>query len=327
MPTLLATNSSGVSRATLVGDTWSVERIATPSRVYTLAADPLAKNVVFAGTRSGVFRSEDAGRTWVPTGVGPMDVRAMAASPARQGLVFAGTRPCALFVSRDGGASWTELPSLRAIARRRAFFSPAEWPPIPYVSAIALSAGDANRIVVGFEVGGVVVSADGGATWRAGRGAIYDCHSLVAHARDPMRFYQGGAGFNKAGRTSTDGGATWTGPRSENGLAYGWASVGDPDDADTWYYSVSSGPSKAHNRNRAAAVLQRVRRGRSERVGLGTNGLPVALANMPYQLLFAERVFYAGLANGEIWQSANRGETWSVLPVNLAAVERSFVVL
>lgn len=36
---------------------------------------------------------------------------------------------------------------------------------------------------------------------------------------------------------------------------------------------------------------------------------------------------YAGLASGRIWHSADRGESWNELPVDLGAIHRSLVAL
>jgi hypothetical protein len=269
--------------------------------------------------------SDDAGRTWQPRGLSGHDVRAITASVVQRDLLVAGTRPLGLFSSSDGGRTWLDLPGFRRLARRRAFFSPAEWPPIPYVSAIAASTVDPLRVVVGIEVGGVLLTSDGGQTWRVGRGAIYDCHSLAAHSRDGLRFYQGGAGFGKCTRTSSDGGETWTGPRSADGLTYGWATAGALDASNTWYYSASSSAFKAHTPGRAAARIYRVREGSS--VEHLTGILPDGIPEMPYQLAAASGSLFAGLANGDVWCSENRGDSWNKLPLTLGGIHRSMIVV
>ncbi len=59
-------------------------------------------------------------------------------------------------------------------------------------------------------------------------------------------------------------------------------------------------------------------------------GLPEPLAYMTYSLLTDRdepgRV-YAGLANGDVWQSRDHGETWDRLPLNLGAIRRVLVRL
>jgi hypothetical protein len=179
--------------------------------------------------------------------------------------------------------------------------------------------------VVGIEVGGVLVTSDGGDSWRVGRGAIYDCHTLATHPHDGMRFYQGGAGLGKCTRTSSDGGETWRGPRSADDRTYGWATVGDPENPDTWYYSASSSPFKAHTPGRAAAHIYRGRDG--GQVQRLAGGLPDGIPEMPYQLVEHEGSLFAGLANGDVWRSENRGDSWTKLPLNLGAIHRSMIVL
>lgn len=323
-PILIASNGEGLTRAVADGaDRWAVTRVAIDARPHALATAPFAERVVYTGTSDGVWRSADAGATWRRAGLAGRDVRAIAASPVAAGLLVAGTRTPALMLSRDGGASWAELDAFRRLARWRAFFSPAEWPPLPYVSSIALSATNAEVIVAGLEVGGVAASHDGGRSWQVGRGAIYDCHSVSAHATDGLRFFQGGAGFRKAARVSSDGGLTWSGPRAIDGHAYGWSALGDPARPDHWYYAASSGPFAAHTPSREESTLYRVTAGRVAPVG---GGLPARIA-MPYQLLARDGFLYAGLANGDVWRSTAGGGSWVKLSLSLGRLERSLVIV
>ena len=67
-------------------------------------------NTVFAGTRNGVFKSTDAGATWLPVGPGlpaarPTQAVTMSPNYASDSTVFVGMDG-SLFRSTDGGASW-----------------------------------------------------------------------------------------------------------------------------------------------------------------------------------------------------------------------------
>jgi hypothetical protein len=51
---------------------------------------------------------------------------------------------------------------------------------------------------------------------------------------------------------------------------------------------------------------------------------------MPYALLTdpgAPGNLYAGLSDGDVWHSADRGDSWQRLPFNLGAIHRSLVML
>jgi hypothetical protein len=36
---------------------------------------------------------------------------------------------------------------------------------------------------------------------------------------------------------------------------------------------------------------------------------------------------YAGLSNGDVWHSANYGDAWEKLPLNLHRIERTLIML
>jgi len=42
-------------------------------------------------------------------------------------------------------------------------------------------------------------------------------------------------------------------------------------------------------------------------------GLPEPLAAMPYALVAGDGRLFAGLADGQIWESADRGDSWHAL--------------
>src|SRR4051794_27720832 len=66
---------------------------------------------VLAGTADGIHRSTDGGASWQRVGLAGHEVLELAAAPGDDALVYAGTRPAALFRSRDGGGSWSEVES------------------------------------------------------------------------------------------------------------------------------------------------------------------------------------------------------------------------
>ena len=105
MNVFVATTGNGAARASKApDDEWSVEFLLADRNVRCLASDPLNLRVVYAGTRgSGVWRSEDRGKTWRPVGLGGRIVSSLAVSRSEPGAVYAGTKPALLYVSRDDG--------------------------------------------------------------------------------------------------------------------------------------------------------------------------------------------------------------------------------
>lgn len=332
----VSTTGQGLARAECGGDgRWQVESLLTDQSPQCLAADPLNSDRVYAGTRgNGVLRSDDCGKTWHSAGLHGHIVKSLAVSPLEPGVIYAGTKPPMIFLSRDGGTSWTELDSFRQM-RRWFWFTPAE-AGAPYVQALALSPTDPNVIIAGIEAGAVLRSTDGGKTWRGHmKGALRDCHSLAFHAKNGDWVYQaGGSGAGAA--FSLNAGLTWNQPKAGLDRHYGWACAADPVRPDVWYVSIA--PTFvyphfnkfpiAHFDGYAHAHIFRSSGGAGWQKLAG--GLPQPLDHMPYALLTDSSepgYLYAGLSNGDIWHSANYGDTWQQLPLNLGGIYRSLIMI
>jgi len=66
------------------------------------------KDVLYAGTSDGVFRSADGGETWMRAGQGTQGAQiwSVLCHPSRPGWLFAGAGPCQIFCSEDDGEKW-----------------------------------------------------------------------------------------------------------------------------------------------------------------------------------------------------------------------------
>jgi photosystem II stability/assembly factor-like uncharacterized protein len=274
-----------------------------------------ADGAVYAGSRGeGVWRSDDGGSAWRRLGFAQRDVFSLAIGP--DGTVYAGCEPSMLFRSRDGGETWEELESLRGIPSAPTWsFPPRPW--TSHVRWIAPSPHDGRRLLVGIELGGLMVSEDGGETWHDHRpGAQRDVHSLAWHPSERGRAYEAAGG---GAAWSEDGGLTWQPADEGRDRHYAWAVAVDPQDPETWFVSASPGPRNAHRLGAAQARIYR-RRGGEPWESLG-GGLPQPLDAMPYALVFADGRLVGGLADGRLYASEDRGDTWVELalegdPVN-----------
>ena len=351
---LLSTTGCGVARAERDGDgAWRVERALEGARVNALAVDPSDRRTVWAGVKAGAqggaqgagagtggsspgggaWRSSDGGRTWARAGLEGVTVKSLAVDPRDPRVVLAGVKPAALWITRDGGGSWSELTGFRA-ARRWWWWSPADPPGlVPYVSGVAISPGNPDVLVAGVELGGVHRSDDGGRTWTGHlRGADLDCHDLRFHAHDGDWVYEAGGGGPAVSR---DGGRTWHHPLEGLNGRYAMACAADPERPEVWYVSVAPMLSwrapwrmpLAHHDGHAQAGIYRSTGGASwERLG---GGLPRPLDHMPYALVTdPERPghLYAGLAHGQVWHTSDHGDHWARLPVDLGGVRTTMVV-
>src|SRR5262245_12162625 len=78
-------------------------------RPTCLAADPLVDGRAWCGThRSGVFRSDDCGRSWRSVGLREQAITAVTASPVECDVVWAGTEPSQVWCSADAGTTWEQ---------------------------------------------------------------------------------------------------------------------------------------------------------------------------------------------------------------------------
>jgi photosystem II stability/assembly factor-like uncharacterized protein len=308
MARLYAATGDGIVRLDEVGQAWTVELLLPGSGAQCLAVDAADPDIVYAGLREGgVRRSVDGGRSWVDCKLPELRVFSLAVSAADR-AVYAGTEPSRLFRSDDRGESWSELKALLELPSRPTWsFPPRPW--TSHVRWIAPNPHDADLLLVGIELGGLMRSGDGGQSWQDHRpGAQRDVHSLAWHPHTPGRAYEAGGG---GATTSSDAGETWQ--PAEDGLDrhYTWSVSVDPDDPDCWYVSASTGPYAAHARRDPQARIYRRLRGEPWKPLTG--GLPEPLPAMPYALLATSGRLFAGLANGQLWESRDHGDSWSPL--------------
>ncbi len=213
---LFLATQTGLVLAERAGGAWRETRRA-------LAGQPLTsviarEGVILVGSRAGVQRSDDLGRTWQPASAGLTQpyVRWLAYHPDISDFEVAGTEPAGLFVSRDGAATWRACPEVEALRDQHGWF-------LPYSSGAGCVRGFAfsgARAYAAVEVGGVLRSDDYAATWQLVPGSdgrpdlsgppapfIYpDLHSLVVPTAAPDTVLAAtGGGFYR----SDDGGATW----------------------------------------------------------------------------------------------------------------------
>jgi photosystem II stability/assembly factor-like uncharacterized protein len=303
---LYAATGDSVARLDESDGLWSVRLSLAGSGAQCLAVDQADADTVYVGLREGgVRRSSDGGETWVDCGLPAPQVFSIAVSAA-DGAVYAGTEPSALYRSDDRGETWRELTGLLELPSRPTWsFPPRPW--TSHVRWIAPSPHDANVVLAGIELGGLMRSTDGGGSWEDQRpGSQPDVHSLAWHPQVEGRAYEAGGG---GAAWSEDWGDTWSPADDGRDRHYTWSVAVDPVDPELWYVSASTGPFAAHGMRGGdpQAHVYRRRDGGWDRLA---GGLPEPLLAMPYALVATDGRVFAGLANGELWESADRGDTW-----------------
>ncbi|MBV8217257.1 MAG: hypothetical protein JO325_02240 [Solirubrobacterales bacterium] len=284
-----------------------------------MAVDPRDPDRVYVGTfDDGLYASHDGGSRWRVAwqDVGDRRVMSVSVSPSHivngVSVVYAGTEPSNLYRSEDGGKTWELLPELRQLpSEPRWSFPPRPW--THHVRTIALHPADPDILAVGIELGGVMRSLDGGATWIDHNPQAHsDAHQLVTHALAPERVYEvAGQGI----AVSPDRGDSWR--RLDGGLDrhYAWATAVDPADPNLWYASVSRSPMAAHGQGDGQSLLLRSR-SRNGWEAIDRWGDDAELRRMPYALAALPEQpdrLLVGLRGGALLVGDDAGEVWSRL--------------
>ena len=164
--------------------------------IYHMKGSPVNPDRIYASQTSGWFgqvmqRSNDGGKTWETVGnkfvydgtpgthqwydgtPHPWEFKRvwhLEPSLTDAEAVYAGAEDAGLFLSKDGGKEWAELPGLRGHG------SGPNWQPGAgglCLHTIILDPKDADRIYIAISAAGAFRTDDGGATWKPiNRGCI-----------------------------------------------------------------------------------------------------------------------------------------------------------
>jgi photosystem II stability/assembly factor-like uncharacterized protein len=261
-----------------------------------VVADPRVIERVWVATGGGgVFRSDDRGATWSPSGLEGENLTSITPSPARDNLIWAGTEPSAIWRSEDGGENWDRCADLETLP------SSPEWsfPPRPdthHVRWIASHPAAPERLWVAIEAGALIRTTDGGRSWTDRvPGGPYDTHELAVHpdAPDVLRSAAGDGYFE-----SRDGGETWTSPMVGLDVGYLRSVAIDPRDPEVVLVSAATHAHKAYVAGRSDGRLyRREGNGRWQRVTDGWPDPPHTVAPLLVAVPWS----------GELWAADERG--------------------
>jgi photosystem II stability/assembly factor-like uncharacterized protein len=221
----------GVFRSRDRGATW--ERASgglSASPVRCLAVDPSDSGVVYAGTDAGLFLTPDSGEHWRAAGTfASPPITALALDPRKPARLYVGTRGRGVLWSGDGGATLLagtlDHGDVRALAvdpRDQSVWAATEaglfrsgdhgfgWTatgkPSGRVLALLLDPRITGRIYAGTAGDGLIVSLDGGSSWRPTKLSAAFITGLVPVPGPPAALL---AASTDGVFSSTDGGTTW----------------------------------------------------------------------------------------------------------------------
>lgn len=286
---------------------------------FVSAVTALDDGTLFAATHGvGVARSLDGGLTWkwVNRGLTHFDLWAARAGRLNgRDVVVVGSLPAHLFISEDKGDSWRELPALRQVA------SVSQWcfPPPPRVGHVKDIVIDGDRLMVGIEIGALLMSEDFGESFvelRVDPNPVEcDIHRILVHSSRPERIIvaNGIVGL----MTSEDRGAVWQKNPMPPDANYPDAIVLDPNNPDTIFMTAGAGwPPHWYRLGRARGKIVRSRDGGMtwERLLSGLpNGQRALYSALTIECCEDGSALYAADTDGQIFESLDNGDSWAVV--------------
>ena len=295
------------------GQTWQQGRI-TPlahaaARLSVSATQP--QRAYLAAYESGVYRTDDGGLTWTPLTSYPSDyAHSVLVHPQEAQTLYVGSEPATIFRSSDGGAAWEECTGFGAVPEAQNWFFHAETREA-HVRDLRMVPHNPDHFYAGIEVGGVVRSHDGAATWQQLPGTHDDIHCISLSAARPQTVYVATA---RGPYRSDDEGAHWELINDGLQRPYTLHIAAAPDDEELVLVSVSRNAGRQepqfYRSTTGGRVWQRIE-------ALGDDAdMVVAIDWDPED---SQRV-YAGTDRGGLFCSIDRGVSWQPLPVRLSTV-------
>ncbi len=325
--------------------------------VYHVKGSPADPNRLYASQSMGWFgqvlqRSNDGGQTWETAGnqfqydgepgqhkwydgsPHPWEfarVWHLEPSLTDPDLVYAGVEDAALFRSADGGQTWSELPGLRKHP------TGASWQPGAgglCLHTIVLDPVTHGRIFTAISAAGAFRSDDAGQTWRPiNRGLHSDgipdpdaevghcVHRIAMHPSRPNTLFMQ---KHWDVMRSDDAGESWQEISGDLPTDFGFAIDVNANEPDTVYVVPITSDSHHFPPDGKLRVF-RSRTGGNEWEAL-TNGLPqsncyvnVLRDAMAIDSLDACGVYF-GTTGGQVYASADAGDSWKPIVRDLPAV-------
>ncbi len=324
--------------------------------IYHLKGSPVDPNRIYASQSSAWFgqmiqRSEDGGKTWEAVGnefvydgvpgthqwydgtQHPWEFKRIwhiEPSLTDPDVAYAGAEDAALFRTADGGKTWQELPGLRSAKGNL-------WQPGAggmCLHTILLDQSVAGRIFVAISAAGAFRSDDAGQTWRPiNRGLkseqIPDPNAEVGHCvhRIAMHASRPGTLFMQKHwdvMRSENAGDSWNEVSGNLPSDFGFPIDVHAHEPETIYVVPIKSDSE-HFPPDGKLRVYRSRTGGNEWEAL-TNGLPQSdcYVNVLRDAMAVDSLdkcgVYFGTTGGQVYASADAGDTWNPIVRDLPAV-------
>jgi photosystem II stability/assembly factor-like uncharacterized protein len=322
--------------------------------IYHMKGSPVNPDRLYASQNTGWFgqviqRSDDGGVTWQPVGSDftyageagthlwydgtprPFEFkRIWHLEPSRTDpdVVYAGAEDAALYRSADGGSTWTELTGLRTHA------TAPSWQPGAGGMCLHTIILQEPRIFVAISAAGTFRSDDAGQTWQPANKGLHSeglpdedaetghcVHHVEAHPSRPETLFMQ---KHWDVMRSDDGGLNWTEISGNLPTDFGFPIAVHPHEPET-IYVVPITSDSLHYPPDGRLRVYRSRSGGGDWEPL-TAGLPQqdCYVNVYRDAMAVDTLdsagIYFGTTGGQVYASADSGDTWAPIARDLPAV-------
>ncbi len=218
------------------------------SDIFAIHIDESNPDVVLMSACSGIYRSRDASATWTKIQGIPYTSRrthVIYQHPTKPEVIFAGTTE-GLWLSTDNGKpeSWRRMTSLRLV-----------------INSIAIHPERPDRVFLGTEDNGVLISLDGGEGYDASNAGFINrqVRVVLADKSEPGRIYAGVIFDRVSGGLfiSEDGGVTWNRSMSGMGVRDVYSLYQSESNTATIYAGTNQGLFRSDDHGRSWAQVKK----------------------------------------------------------------------
>ncbi|MFA6999190.1 MAG: hypothetical protein WC198_08535, partial [Victivallaceae bacterium] len=223
----------------------------------------------------GMWFSEDGGVTWNSSNINNKIMYGVTAHPTQAGKFFAGGK-YGIYQSTDGGANWNQIAY-----------------PSTTIIGIGVQTANPQLMVAGIASNqGVRYSTDGGVTWNNTNLTTGFMKDFAVSAANPSKMFLAVSGTSGSGLFTSVDGASWTPINpAASGECYGV--YADPANADFLLLGAQFGIFKS--------------------IDGGANWTQaLATSNFARGIVKYNNVFRTVVYGGDIYESNNNGDTWTV---------------
>jgi photosystem II stability/assembly factor-like uncharacterized protein len=289
---------------------------------------------------AGVWRSHDLGESWELSSEGlthdgdGVKLSKVSGLTAAHGRLLAGAEAVGVFESRDQGATWSLLSTLEGQPGSDTWNDPEAQPPGHLgVPAILPHPSEPSRMWAIVQGRGIFETTDDGRSWTPRNRGLradwpledpevgYCVHKLVMSPRDNDRMYQ----QNHVGmHRSDDAGHSWVEITDGLPTEFGFAAAAHPHDRESFYVipldpghgrCMPDGHAAVWRTEDAGSSWRRLDAGLPHQdayLGVLREGMAIDALDVPG--------LYFGTSTGQVFASADEGESWNEIASYLPAI-------